>query len=231
MSDTSGDPATPDAGNGAKLGEQGGVGRGFGSCRPFTINNTSRGPAYIMVMAWIVPNVDYSQNMEVDKDYAFLSDLYYPSFDNYALQPRTFEQLEASPAVVNDNPFDDIAPVVKDVMDKDAVMYDAAGYPNTAPMGYQPAYSEMMTDYNEVHGLFCSELDYWVIARRWPRIMSGQAYYGVDATAYVCGSSALQAAYNYPFSVQDGDDNFQVQFRFDIKATRPKSKAAIPHVL
>lgn len=222
MSDTSGDPTTPDAGNGAKLGEQGGVGRGFGSCRPFTISNTSRGPAYIMVMAWIVPNVDYSQNMEVDKDYCFADELYYPSFDNYALQPRTFEQLDASPAITDYS---------IDVRSDDALMYNAVGYPNTTPMGFQPAYSEMMTDYNEVHGLFCSELDYWVIARRWPRITSGLAYYGVDPTAYICGSSALIQAYNFPFSVQDGDDNFQVQFRFDVKATRPKSKAAIPHVL
>lgn len=227
MSDTSGDPATPDAGNGAKLGEQGGVGRGFGSCRPFTINNTSRGPAYIMVMAWIVPNVDYSQNMEVDKDYAFLSDLYYPSFDNYALQPRTFEQLYAAPAVSGEN--SSTSPV--DVMSPTAVMYAAPGYPNSTAMGFQPAYSEMMTDYNEVHGLFCSDLDYWVISRRWPRIISGSSYYGIDASAYICASSAHIVGYNFPFSVQDGDDNFQVQFRFDVKATRPKSKAAIPHVL
>lgn len=222
MSDTSGDPDTPDPGNGAKLGEQGGVGRGFGSCRPFVINNNSRGPAYVMVMAWIVPNVDYSQSMEVDKDYMFADDFYYPAFDNYALQPRTFEQLEASPAITSSS---------VDIRSDDTLLYNAAGYPSTTPMGYQPAYSEMMTDYNEVHGLFCSSLDYWVLARRWPRLKSGLAYYGVDSTAYICGSNALVKAYNYPFAVQDGDDNFQVQFRFDVKATRPKSKAAIPHVL
>lgn len=229
MSDTTPEIASTDPTTGAKLGEQGGVGRGFGSCRPFTINNTSRGPAYVMVMAWIVPNVDYSQSMEVDKDYLFLDDLYYPSFDNYALQPRTFEQLEASPAVVHTSK--DVRDYYVDVRSDDALLYNAVGYPSSTPMGYQPAYSEMMTDYNEVHGLFCSELDYWVLARRWPRIKSGLAYYGIDATAYVCGSNALIQAYNFPFSVQDGDDNFQVQFRFDIKATRPKSKAAIPHVL
>ena len=222
MSDTSGDPDASGPGNGAKLGEQGGVGRGFGSCRPFVINNTSRGPAYVMVMAWIVPNVDYSQSMEVDKDYMFADDLYYPAFDNYALQPRTFEQLDASPAVVGYS---------VDIRSEDALLYSTDAHPSTTPMGYQPAYSEMMTDYNEVHGLFCSSLDYWVLARRWPRLKSGLAYYGVDATAYICGSSALVKAYNYPFAVQDGDDNFQVQFRFDVKATRPKSKAAIPHVL
>lgn len=229
MSDTSGDPNTSDNGNGAKLGEQGGVGRGFGSCRPFVINNSSRGPAYVMVMAWIVPNVDYSQSMEVDKDYMFADDLYYPAFDNYALQPRTFEQLDASPAVVHTST--DVRDTSVDVRSDDALLYNAVGYPSTTPMGYQPAYAEMMTDYNEVHGLFCSSLDYWVIARRWPRIKNGLAYYGVDATAYICGSNALIQAYNYPFAVQDGDDNFQVQFRFDVKATRPKSKAAIPHVL
>lgn len=178
-------------------------------------------------MSWIVPNVDYSQNMEVDKDYMFADDFYYPAFDNYALQPRTFEQLEAAPAFV----MADGSGAVPDIMSNNARLHNAAGYPASTPLGYQPAYSEMMTDYNEVHGLFCSSLDYWVIARRWPRIKSGLAYYGVDATAYICGSDSLIKAYNYPFAVQDGDDNFQVQFRFDIKATRPKSKAAIPHVL
>lgn len=222
MSDTSGDPETADVGNGAKLGEQGGVGRGFGSCRPFVINNNSRGPAYVMVMAWICPNVDYSQSMEVDKDYLFADDLYYPAFDNYALQPRTFEQLDSAPTVTD---------VGLDIMSPDAVLSANGGYPATTAVGYQPAYAEMMTDYNEVHGLFCSSLDYWVIARKWPRLRSGLSYYGIDATAYVCGSPALVTTYNFPFAVQDGDDNFQVQFRFDIKATRPKSKAAIPHVL
>lgn len=231
MSDTSGDPTVADAGAGAKLGEQGGVGRGFGSCRPFVVNNSSRGPAYVMVMAWIVPNVDYAQNMETDKDYAFADEFYYPAFDNYALQPRTFENLDASPVISTSSTSTASNIVVPDVMSDDAVLYNAVGYPNTTPMGYQPAYSEMMTDYNEVHGLFCSSLDYWAIIRKWPRITSGLTYYGVDATAYICGSSQLIKAYNYPFAVQDGDDNFQVQFRFDIKATRPKSKAAIPHVL
>lgn len=233
MSDTTLDSGNdnPDSYLGAKLGEQGGVGRGFGSCRPFVVNNTSRGPAYVMVMAWIVPNVDYSQSMEVDKDYLFADEFYYPAFDNYALQPRTFEQLEASPAIVMPSTVSAIYGDVPDIRSNDALLRNSPGYPNTTPIGYQPAYSEMMTDYNEVHGLFCSSLDYWAIVRKWPRLISGLAYYGVDATAYICGSTALVSAYNYPFSVQDGDDNFQVQFRFDVKATRPKSKAAIPHVL
>lgn len=214
------DSSTSD-GSGAALGEQGGVGRAFGAARPFVINNSSRDFGYVMCVAWLTPDVSYEQRMENDTNYHMLSDFYWPVFDNYALQPRTFENLLASPGMQNG----------ADVFDSTGLLNTYDGFSYSAPQGYQPAYAELMTDYNTVHGLFQHELDYWVIRRSYARLGSSSNYYGALATAYVNGDPSSLADYNYPFSVRTGEDNFQLQIRFDVKAVRPKSKAAIPHVL
>ena len=211
---------------GAKIGEQYGVGRGYGQSSRFTIRNIDKNYAMAMTFMWITPMVDYATGIPADTNIVRLNDIYVPAFDNYAMQPRLQEQLNS--AVVMDGSEDPFAP---------NAVYSPSSSPRLSDrivLGYQPSWSEYKTDINTVHGLFKNQLSYWAILRKIPPI--GRLSQAATLSSYVYSAprgSVLDAdeaiGYDVPFSVVN-EDNFQCQVRFDIKAVRPMRKSAIPHV-
>lgn len=201
---------------GAVVGEQFGVGRGYGQSSRFTIRNLDNNYAYAMSFMWITPMVDYATGLPEDSNITSFTDLYSPSFDNYAMQPRFFENVDMTPYVVDGE-------VSSESLKSDRVI------------GYQPAWSEYKTATNRVHGLFADQLSYWTIVRKTPQIgsniLSHNNYpvYVYQAPIGVAYDEATACQYYLPFSVVN-EDNFFYQLRFDVVATRSMSKSVIPHV-
>ena len=216
----SGDTAT-----GAVVGQQFGVGRGYGQGSRFKIRNTDNNYAWVMTFMWITPLADYNNGLSDEFNLTKFSDLYTPAFDNYSMQPRLQEQLYAGLTMVdNADPFD-----------PDARLNVKGANANTT-IGYQPAYSQYKTDVNTLHGLMRNQLSYWAIVRKASRLVSESNLYSRPLSTYVWTSNRgvytkdIDACnVEVPFSVVN-EDNFQVQLRFDVVATRPMSKSVMPHV-
>lgn len=219
------------------LGEQAGVGRGYGQSSRFTIRNLEKNYAYAMTFMWITPIIDYSTGLPEDSHITSFKDLYSPSFDNYSMQPRLFENMDAEPL------YESNTGVVVDPFEQYGEndpngSYTVIGtnmYPVDTPIGYQPAWSEYKTAVNRVHGLFTHGLSYWTILRKMPRIgktidqfttFPVYVYQSPEGAMYD-EKDAIQ--YYVPFSVEN-EDNFFYQIRFDIVASRPMSKSVLPHV-
>lgn len=225
QSDTYNGNADPDIA-GSKIGEQFGVGRGYGQSSRFTIRNIDKNYAMAMTFMWITPMVDYATGVPAESNIVRLNDIYVPAFDNYAMQPRFQEQVNSVVPVDDD----------LDVFDPEASYTPTVkgSLRNNVVLGYQPSWSEYKTDVNTVHGLFKNQLSYWSILRKVPPIgLSSQA---ATLSSYVYSAprgSVLDAdeaiGYDVPFSVVN-EDNFQCQVRFDIKAVRPMRKSAIPSI-
>lgn len=232
---------------GAALGQQGGVGRGFGQSNRFTVRNLDNNICILQSFMWITPQVDYATGLPEESNILQLADIYLPAFDNYSLQPRFQEQLNALPpyyassivaedsdVLVLDDPF------ALQVTDNGAYL-NTVGVSNVsnqspanAVLGYQPAFAEYKTDVNRVYGLFKSSLSYWAIVRKMPKV-------GTSANATLASAGYVYAfspgfqlpekdalTYEVPFAVEN-EDNFFCQFRFDITAVRPLSKSALPN--
>lgn len=203
---------------GARVGEQFGVGRGYGQSSRFTIRNKDNNYCYVMSFMWITPLVDYSCGLPEDSNILSFKDLYTPAFDNYSMQPRFLENVNAS-VVKNSSGYVD----------------DTFANPMDRVVGYQPAWSEYKTALNRVHGLFANQLSYWAILRKYPTLGSTiRDYTGLSSYVYASpvgvGYSEEDAQQYYvPFSVTN-EDNFFYQMRFDVVATRPMSKSVMPHV-
>lgn len=221
--------ANTDNETGSPVGQQYGVGRGYGQSNRFTVRNSDKNLAMVMVFAWITPRVRYATGIHPDTNITRLSDVYVPAFDNYALQPLFQEQYYAIP-------YADV-----DIMDVDAgpaTLYANGGPLAFAVRGYQPAFTEYKTDVDTVHGLLKNQLSYWTIVRNFPALGAGQGessgffldsgyVYDPVIGSYTPEEDAL--TYNVPFSVEN-EDNFQAQFKFDITAIRPISKSVLPNV-
>lgn len=211
------DITSQSATEGAVVGEQFGVGRGFGQSSRFTIRNIDNNYAIAMSFMWITPMVDYASGVPDDSNILNFSDLYTPAFDNYSMQPRFFEQVCSAPVLNEDNTVSETNSSLDTVI------------------GYQPAWSEYKTDVNRLHGLFANQLSYWAIPRKVPQIGTNiQQYTSFPTYVYQSpiGSAMLESEalqYEVPFSVVN-EDNFFYQLRFDIVASRPMSKSVLPGV-
>lgn len=218
---------------GSPVGQQYGVGRGYGQSNRFTVRNSDKNLVMLMVFAWITPRVRYATGIHPDSNITRLSDVYVPAFDNYALQPLFQEQYYAIPYADGDYM----------LPNEDTGQYDKTLYANGGPIasavrGYQPAFTEYKTDVDTVHGLMKNQLSYWTIVRNFPAMGAGQGessgffldsgyVYDPIIGSYTPEEDAL--TYNVPFSVEN-EDNFQAQFKFDITAIRPISKSVLPNV-
>lgn len=218
---------------GSPVGQQFGVGRGYNATPYFTVSNPSNNYAILMFFVWITPQVTYRSGLDSFSHVSKLSDLFAPAFDNYSLQPRLQEQINASVSMVGD---DDFVPYPGgSAFDPSASIASSAGLkPYDSVIGYQPAFSEYKTDINSSHGLFVTSLDYWTLTRRSPSLNSSSS--SGPFTSYVISTKPGLHTYfsqsfnaSVPFSVTD-EDNFQAQFRFEIEARRPISKSAIPSI-
>lgn len=126
---------------------------------------------YFMEITSIVPRVYYPSYVNPTSRQISLGQQYAPALDNIAMQGLKastvfgeVQSLGASSPTYSDNIF-----VVHGFKSQDV------GY-----VGYEPAWSELMTAVSKPHGRLCNDLDYWVLSRDYGRNLSSV----MDTPAY-----------------------------------------------
>lgn len=125
---------------------------------------------YFMEITSIVPRVYYPSYINPTSRQISLGQQYAPALDNIAMQ-----------AIQARTVFGETQNV-----DATAVRYTAPnliipGFKATSDsIGYEPAWSELMTAVSKPHGRLCNDLDYWVLTRDYGRNLS----YIMDSKAY-----------------------------------------------
>lgn len=180
------------------LGDKGSSGRGSGSSRQFRF--IADRPGYLMVIASIVPRVDYFQRLERWTQHRKLSDSFRPEFNGIGLQDVLVSDLTADFSGV----------------DKDFILtnQDEIIDPRTISIGKQPAWINYMTAVNRIRGTLCTTEKSWVLARDFNVRDAKGGNYGagpvdlVDPTAYI-----MPNHWNTPFALTNlTSQNFLVQF-------------------
>lgn len=223
----------------AVIGQQAGVGRSFGQSNHFKVFNKDGNYVMLMTFMWITPQVCYNSGLGHLHSICSFSDLYQPSFDNYAMQARLNERLHSStPSYYFD--LDGNVTAVSHTCD-DAFLYPILGnkiVPYDYPVGYQPAWSDYKTDIDVVHGLFRKELDYYTIIRDLPAI-TNTSILGINdrISSYVYSPLSWEQTvdaqdaqrYSLPFAIEQ-EDCCQVQLRVGCTITRSMSKNVNPNI-
>lgn len=100
-----------------------------------------------------------------------------------------------------------------------------------------PVWFEYMAKYNQLHGLFTGEnqLRYWVFARPFTNLISlfPNVFYPVDeqiSTDPFVSTYGMPEMFNYIFANNIGTDNFQLQFNFDCKVSSMLDKQVIAYL-
>lgn len=204
---------------------------------------------YFMEITSIVPRVYYPSYINPTSRQISLGQQYAPALDNIAMQG-----LKAST-------------VFGEVQSLGAVGVSYANSALTIPgfktqdsyyVGYEPAWSELMTAVSKPHGRLCNDLDYWVLSRDYGRnlssVMDSKAYSDFIAAAgtgieelslqrltaffkriYVSPSSCpyiLCGDFNYVFYDQRPTaENFVLDNVADIVVFREKSKVNVATTL
>lgn len=125
---------------------------------------------YFMEITSIVPRVYYPSYVNPTSRQVSLGQQYAPALDNIAMQG-----LKAS-TVFGET----------ECVDATSTRYTAPelfipGFKSrTGYVGYEPAWSELMTAVSKPHGRLCGDLDYWVLTRDYGRNLS----YVMDSKAY-----------------------------------------------
>lgn len=179
-----------------------GVGSVFG--RTFTYHVTEHG--YIMTICSIVPRVDYFEGVKSYLLHQRLSDVHIPSLDGIGFQDLLVDSFYARSTSGSSS------------------ITDAFVLP-TAALGKQPAWTEYMTDVNEIHGDFAepNKLMYLTLARRFATPSGSPA---VPYTAYV-----PPQYYNYAFADSSlSGQNFWLQCKFSVYVKRVISKRVMPNL-
>lgn len=136
---------------------------------------------YFMEITSVVPRVYYPSYINPTSRQISLGQQYAPALDNIAMQG-----LKAST-------------VFGEVQNIGVVNPSYANYSFTIPgfkvqdsncVGYEPAWSELMTAVSKPHGRLCNDLDYWVLSRDYGRNLS----YLMDSPAY---ADFIKAAGSY----------------------------------
>ena len=126
---------------------------------------------YFMEITSIVPRVYYPSYINPTSRQVSLGQQYAPALDNIAMQG-----LKAST-------------VFGEVQNLSAISSTYANSTLSIPgfklqdsnyVGYEPAWSELMTAVSKPHGRLCNDLDYWVLSRDYGRNLS----YVMDSKAY-----------------------------------------------
>ena len=204
---------------------------------------------YFMEITSIVPRVYYPSYINPTSRQISLGQQYAPALDNIAMQG-----LKAST-------------VFGEVQNLGATAVSYANYTLTVPgfktqdlnyVGYEPAWSELMTAVSKPHGRLCNDLDYWVLSRDYGRnlasVMDSKAYGDFISAAgvyvdelslqrltaffkriYVSPSSCpyiLCGDFNYVFYDQRPTaENFILDNVADIVVFREKSKVNVATTL
>ncbi len=219
--------------DGAVVGQQFGVGRSYGQSNYFKVRNLDGNYVILMTFMWATPTVCYHGGLNQFMNITSFSDLYQPAFDNYAMQPRLQEQLNASiPGYTESG----IVPFISNPTELPNVIDRIS---HNAPLGYQPAWSEYKTDVDVVHGLFRKELDYYTVIRDVPYITNsntlgvnnGVSSYVYSALSYEKEADAADCKrYSLPFQINEDEDCLQVQLRVGCTITRAMSKNVNPNI-
>lgn len=178
------------------LGDKASSGSGFMRSRRHVVKADR--PGYVMVLASIVPRVDYYQNLERYTMYTDISDEFRPEYNGIGLQDVLVSDLNA------------------DFSSIPGPLREDEGYADPAKdsVGKQPAWIEYMTAVNKIRGTFCSSEKSWVLARdmRANPSMTGKESQPVENTATT--AYVIPGQWNQPFALQQlTDQNFLCQFK------------------
>lgn len=125
---------------------------------------------YFMEITSIVPRVYYPSYINPTSRQISLGQQYAPALDNIAMQG-----LKASTV------FGETENIGATSVSYTAPNLIIPGFKaQTAYIGYEPAWSELMTAVSKPHGRLCNDLDYWVLTRDYGRNLS----YVMDSKAY-----------------------------------------------
>lgn len=189
------------------LGTLGGRGLGFTGGRDIRYYCQEHG--YIMAIMSIIPRVDYFQGIRHGMQLFTLNDWHVPEMDNIGFQDLLVDDFYSALTTVGDD-----------------------GYPSSLDaIGKQPAYTEWMTNTNQLHGTFAQpgSTMFMVLARRFGFVKDATGEFVPKA---IGGSSYINPEmFNQCFA--DADEyahNFWCQFKFDIITKRAISKRVMPHL-
>ena len=126
---------------------------------------------YFMEITSIVPRVYYPSYINPTSRQISLGQQYAPALDNIAMQglkaSTVFGEVQnlgaQNPSYANN-----------------ALTIPGFKMQNSTYVGYEPAWSELMTAVSKPHGRLCNDLDYWVLSRDYGRSLS----YIMDSPAY-----------------------------------------------
>lgn len=199
------------------VGDKGSSGLGYGNSR--SIRCVADRPGYIVVLAQIVPRVDYYQYLQRYVLKTKLSDEFRPEFNGIGLQDVLVSDLNAD--------FTDLMSATG--TPPEGVVLD----PSTQSLGKQPAYTELMTALNTIRGSFCTTEKSWVLARDFRAqipessggsIVSLNPVGNTDSSAYIMPDEWQQPFANQALYAQ----NFLVQFRVKNVVRSLVSKRLMP---
>lgn len=204
---------------------------------------------YFMEITSIVPRVYYPSYINPTSRQISLGQQYAPALDNIAMQG-----LKASTV------FGEVQNLGASAVSYANSALSIPGFKaqNSKYVGYEPAWSELMTAVSKPHGRLCNDLDYWVLSRDYGRnlasVMDSKAYgdfiaaagTGIDELSlqrltaffkriYVSPSSCpyiLCGDFNYVFYDQRPTaENFVLDNVADIVVFREKSKVNVATTL
>lgn len=204
---------------------------------------------YFMEITSIVPRVYYPSYINPTSRQISLGQQYAPALDNIAMQG-----LKASTV------FGEVQNLGATAVSYANSVLSIPGFKvqNSQYVGYEPAWSELMTAVSKPHGRLCNDLDYWVLSRDYGRnlasVMDSKAYRdfiaaagtGIDELSlqrltaffkriYVSPSSCpyiLCGDFNYVFYDQRPTaENFVLDNVADIVVFREKSKVNVATTL
>lgn len=176
---------------------------------------------YVMVIASLVPEVDYYQG--IDPMY-FKTNLQH----SWMVELNSVGMQDFHRSWMTVLPFDDSYTGMQTQTPFDS--WNVAEHK-------VPIWFEYMAKYNQLHGLFtgANQLRYWVFARPFTTLDSlfpGQftsvdEHYNLDPFVSTYG---LPEMFNYIFANNIGTDNFQLQFNFDCKISSMLDKQVIAYL-
>ena len=136
---------------------------------------------YFMEITSIVPRVYYPSYINPTSRQISLGQQYAPALDNIAMQG-----LKASTVFGEVQSLGSVNPsYVNNALSVPGFKMQDFNY-----VGYEPAWSELMTAVSKPHGRLCNDLDYWVLSRDYGRNLS----FVMDTPAY---SNFIKAAGTY----------------------------------
>lgn len=180
-------------------------------------------PGRVMVIATLVPNVDYTQGLDYEVSKVDFADDYVPEFSQLGFQSVPLSRYSFLPSFTGAGVGPDFNPIIQpDMLD-----------PLTTSVGKQVAWLEEMTDVNRNFGEFDWNglYNYWVLNRRYSLL--GQHTTALPSVQFqpVVTQYINPLEYQYPFVMQTiADPNWFLQVGLRIKAVRPIGKRYMPNL-